>query len=170
VLGVFVCAIIRGSSTRKLTQLIIYYPVFILFFHSLRADFLEIVRDLHVRSSALEKTKAKVKPTDNQTPRLPFRLIPTESSLYSFLFYNSILIFHALCVWYRQALDKEVRLSGDLSELFIGEDSYSTGDLCTVFSVLSQVPFVWSIRISLFLFCVCVRYSITILILFPSKC
>ena len=25
-----------------------------------RADFLEIVRDLHVRSSALEKTKAKV--------------------------------------------------------------------------------------------------------------
>jgi len=96
VLGVFVCAIIRGSSTRKLTQLIIYYPVFILFFHSLRADFLEIVRDLHVRSSALEKTKAKVKPTDNQTPRLPFRLIPTESSLYSFLFYNSILIFHAL--------------------------------------------------------------------------
>uniref|UniRef100_A0A7S3GR95 Uncharacterized protein n=1 Tax=Spumella elongata TaxID=89044 RepID=A0A7S3GR95_9STRA len=63
--------------------------------NSMRADFLEIVRDLHVRSSALEKTKAK-------------------------------------------ALDKEVRLSGDLSELFIGDDSYSTGDLCTVFSVLSQ--------------------------------
>lgn len=63
--------------------------------NSMRADFLEIVRDLHMRSSALEKTKSK-------------------------------------------ALDKEVRLSGDLSELFIGEESYCTGDLCTVFSVLSQ--------------------------------
>ena len=38
-----------------------------------------------------------------------------------------------------QAFDKEVRLSGDLSELYIGDESFTTGDLCTVFSVLSQV-------------------------------
>ena len=67
---------------------------------------------------------------------MPFDQFESPPSPYFFV-HNSIIFFSSVCL--NQALDKEVRLSGDLSELFIGDDSYSTGDLCTVFSVLSQV-------------------------------
>ncbi|KAJ1442954.1 hypothetical protein B484DRAFT_441840 [Ochromonadaceae sp. CCMP2298] len=64
--------------------------------HSMRADFLEIVRDLHSRVAAFENSK------------------PDEQR------------------------SEQVRLSGDLAELYVGDETYAMGDMVVVFSVLSQ--------------------------------
>lgn len=34
--------------------------------------------------------------------------------------------------------EREIRLSGDLSEIYIGDEAFTAGDLVVVFSVLSQ--------------------------------
>ena len=40
-----------------------------------------------------------------------------------------------------QALDREVRIRGDLSELYISDETFSTGDLVVVFSTTTQESF-----------------------------
>jgi hypothetical protein len=43
-----------------------------------------------------------------------------------------------MCVFHIQLPAHEVRLSGDLSEIYIAEETFAAGDLVVVFSVLSQ--------------------------------
>jgi hypothetical protein len=43
-----------------------------------------------------------------------------------------------MCVFHIKLPAHEVRLSGDLSEIYIAEETFAAGDLVVVFSVLSQ--------------------------------
>lgn len=75
------------------------------------------MRDLHSRAVVLEQTKSKVSTA-------------------------IVKIFsHVLMVVLMKAPEREVRISGDLSELYVCGETYTTGDLVVVFSVLSQESF-----------------------------